>query len=165
VKKDFIVDFSEFDQNRVLYTRAEIENVIPHRHEMSLLDGVLFEDVARGRYVGFADAKSTDFWVRGHFPQRALMPGVLICEIAAQLCSFIAIRNGLLNLGVIGLGGLDEVRFRQPVVPGKRLIMMIETVRYRPNALILIRFQGIVDQQIASEGLLKGVAMPEDEGV
>lgn len=162
MKKDFIVDFSEFDQNRVLYTRDDIERVIPHRHEMSLLDGVLFEDSERGRYVGFADPKVTDFWVRGHFPQRALMPGVLICEIAAQLCSFIAIRNSLLTSGVIGLGGLDEVRFRQPVVPGKRLIMMIEQIRYRPNALIHVRFQGIVDQEIASEGLLKGVAMPDD---
>lgn len=161
MNKELIVDFSEFDPQRVLYNRAAIEKVIPHRYEMSLLDGVLFEDVERGRYVGFTDAKPTDFWVRGHFPHRPLMPGVLICEIAAQLCSFVAIRHGLLSTGVIALGGLDEVRFRQPVLPGNRLIMMIEQVRYRPNSLILIRFQGLVGNAIASEGTLKGVVMPD----
>jgi 3-hydroxyacyl-[acyl-carrier-protein] dehydratase len=161
VNKDLIVDFAEFDPSKVLFDRAEIERVIPHRFEMSLLDGILFEDQERGRYVGFTDAKPDHFWVRGHFPGTPIMPGVLICEIAAQLCSFVAMRGGLLQSRIIALGGLDEVRFRQPVVPGNRLIMMIEKIRYRPNALIHVRFQGVVGQEIATDGLLKGVVMPE----
>lgn len=161
VNKEWIVDFSEFNPNVVLIDRAEIERTIPHRFEMSLLDGILFEDTVRNRYIGFTDAKSNDFWTRGHFPGRPLMPGVLICEVAAQLCSFVAFRRGLLHSKVIALGGLDDVRFRQPVVPGDRLIMMIEQIRLRPNALIHVRFQGFVGQEIAAEGLLKGVALPD----
>jgi 3-hydroxyacyl-[acyl-carrier-protein] dehydratase len=85
VNKDFIVNFSEFDPNKVLFSRAAIEKVNPHRFELSLLDGILFEDTEGGRYVSFTDTKPTDFWTRGHFPNRPLMPGVLICEVAAQL--------------------------------------------------------------------------------
>jgi 3-hydroxyacyl-[acyl-carrier-protein] dehydratase len=59
------------------------------------------------------------------------------------------------------LGGLDEVRFRQPVLPGDRLIMMIEQMRLRPNVLIQVRFQGLVDQEIVVDGILKGVVLPE----
>jgi 3-hydroxyacyl-[acyl-carrier-protein] dehydratase len=62
---------------------------------------------------------------------------------------------------VIALGGLDEVRFRQPVIPGNRLIMMIEILRFRPNAIIQVRFQGFVGEEIATDGLLKGVVLPE----
>ncbi len=161
VNKDLIVDFSEFDRNEVLYDRAAIERVNPHRHELSLLDGILFEDHASRRYVGFCDAKPTDFWTRGHFPGRPLMPGVLICEVAAQLLAFVAIRSGFLQSKTIGLGGLDEVRFRQPVLPGDRLIMMIEQVRARANILIEVRFQGFVGNEIVTDGLLKGVVLPD----
>ena len=161
VKKDLIVDFDEFDRNKILYDRTAIERVNPHRFEMSLLDGILFEDHATKRYVGFCDAKPSEFWTRGHFPGRAIMPGVLICEVAAQLCSFVAISSGFLRSKMIGLGGLDEVRFRAPVLPGDRLIMMMEELRSRPNILMQIRFQGLVGTEVVTDGLLKGVVLPD----
>jgi 3-hydroxyacyl-[acyl-carrier-protein] dehydratase len=159
VKQNQIVAFSEFDSNRILYDRSQIEQVNPHRFELSLLDGILYEDCQRWRFVGFADAKASDFWTRGHFPGQPLMPGVLICEVAAQLCSFMAIRHGQRTSSLMGLAGLDEVRFRRPVAPGDRLIMMIEQIRFRANALIQIRFQGFVKQELATEGTLKGAVL------
>lgn len=157
--KDPIVNFSEFDENRAILSRADIEALNPHRFELSLLDGILFEDLANGRSVGFCDVKPDAFWVRGHFPNLPLMPGVLICETAAQLCSFLAARSKQLESSVIALGGLDEVRFRAPVRPGDRLITMLAREKVRPNVMIVGRFQCFVRQQLACEGVLRGVVL------
>lgn len=68
-----IVDFSKFDLNKVLVDRDGILDVNPHRFEMALLDGVLYVDDDSA--VGFKDVREDEFWVRGHFPGRPLMPG------------------------------------------------------------------------------------------
>ena len=107
--------------------------VNPHRFEMQLLDAVLL--MTKTHAVGYLDVTEEMFWVRGHFPDRPLMPGVLICESAAQLSSYFAIETGLVSNGVVGLGGLEAIRFRGPVVPGDRLILMLEKGRARPNAM------------------------------
>ena len=157
--KNFIVDFSEFDENRIICDRTEIERLNPHRFELSLLDGILFEDMEGGRCVGFRDVRHDEFWVRGHFPNFPLMPGVLICETAAQLCSFFASKSKLLDSKIIALGGLDEVRFRARVKPGNRLITMLQRERARENVMINGRFQCYVNRELACEGLIKGVAI------
>ncbi len=160
--KDLIVDFSEFDENRPIFSRQEIEQLIPHRFELSLLDGVLFEDLEGGRCVGYCDVTDDAFWVRGHFPNLPLMPGVLICETAAQLCSFFASRSHLIDFKVIALGGLDEVRFRAPVRPGDRLVTMLRREKVRPNVMIVGNFQCFVRQQLACEGTLRGVVLNQE---
>ena len=100
---------------------------------MQLLDAVLLMDDTRA--VGYLDISEEMFWIRGHFPDRPLMPGVLICESAAQLSSYFAIKTGLVSNGVVGLGGLEGVRFRGPVAPGDRLILMLKKGRSRPNTM------------------------------
>ena len=63
-----------------------------------------------------------EFWVRGHMPDFALMPGVVLCECAAQLGGFYARKYKVLGGGdFLGFGGMEEVRFRSPVFPGDRL--------------------------------------------
>lgn len=160
--KERIVDFSEFDENSILASKEEIEKINPHRHELALLDGILFEDEPSGRAVGFHDVRDDEFWVRGHFPEKALMPGVVICECAAQLCAFFARRSGLLEDCIIALGGLDEIKFRGPVVPGDRLITMLQKTKGRRNVLIVGRFQCFVNQELVVEGIIKGVALRGD---
>lgn len=157
--KSLIVDFSEFDPARVLHSKADVEKVNPHRFELSLLDGILFEDWVGFRAVGFHDVPQDPFWARGHFPGNPLMPGVLICEAAAQLCAWFANQTGLLGNSLIGLGALDEVRFRAPVRPGDRLVVMLRRDRYRQNVLINGAFQGFVNQEMVVEGIIKGVAI------
>lgn len=157
--KSLIVDFQDYDPGRSLYTKDEIEAINPHRFELSLLDGILFEDWVGFRAVGFHDVPADPFWARGHFPGNPLMPGVLICEAAAQLCAWFATKTGLLGNSLIGLGALDEVRFRAPVRPGDRLIVALRRDRYRQNILINGAFQGFVNQEMVVEGIIKGVAI------
>jgi 3-hydroxyacyl-[acyl-carrier-protein] dehydratase len=61
---------------------------------------------------------------------------------------------------MVGFGGLEDVRFRDPVVPGDRLIVMCELLKVRKPRLIVCRFQGVVGQNIVVEGTLKGIPIP-----
>ena len=54
------------------------------------------------------------------------------------------------------------MRFREPVVPGDRLVITVERVRVRPRAMIVCRFQGLVRESIVVDGIIKGVPLPVD---
>lgn len=155
--KASIVDFSDFDHNKVLVDSEGIQKINPHRFEMQLLDGILYStpEVA----VGFVDLTEASFWIRGHFPGKPLMPGVLICECAAQLSSYFALTNEMVDDGYVGLGGLDSIRFRGPVHPGDRLIVMLRRGKVRRNVMFTAEFQGYVDRTLVVDGVIKGVAL------
>lgn len=154
--KNLIVDFSEFG-DEIVVNREEILKVNPHRFEMCLLDGILLMEEHRA--VGFKDVTEDEFWVRGHFPNKPLMPGVLICECAAQLSSYFSLSMKMVDTGYVGLGGLDNVRFRGPVVPGDRLILMLKRGKLRRNRLFHCDFQGFVNETMVVDGGIKGVAL------
>jgi 3-hydroxyacyl-[acyl-carrier-protein] dehydratase len=157
--KEPIVSFSEFDPDRIVVGIEEIQRLIPHREQMLLLDGILFLDSQTWRAVGFHDVRADEFWVRGHFPHRPLMPGVIICECAAQLSAYMASHNHSVD-GIMGLGGLQDIRFRAPVVPGQRLILMLQQMKFRRNVISFYRFQAYVDRQLVADGELIGSAIP-----
>jgi 3-hydroxyacyl-[acyl-carrier-protein] dehydratase len=127
---------------------------------MEQLTAVIYEDVERGICVGYKDVTDDEFWVRGHIPGTPLMPGVLMCEAAAQLCSYFAVRYDLLGAPMVGFGGMENVRFREPVVPGDRLVVACEQTKVRRGRIIVCRFQGTVDDAIAVEGMILGIPMP-----
>ena len=157
--KEPLVDFSLFDETKPVIELDEILEVNPHRFELRLLDAILHIDSETA--VGYKDISPDEFWVRGHFPDRPLMPGVLICECAAQLSSFFAIRQQLVDNGYVGLGGLEKVRFRGPVSPGDRLLVMLRKRRVRRNQMFTADFQGYVDKSLIVDGIVCGVALGE----
>lgn len=160
--RDYIIHPSAYDLNRVIADIHEIRRWNQQRFEMEQLTAIVHEDQERGLCVGYKDVTTDEFWVRGHFPQAPLMPGVLMCEAAAQLSSYYTQRYNLLDAQVIGFGGMEEVRFREPVVPGDRLVIAVERVRVRPKAMIVCRFQGLVRESIVVDGVIKGVPLPPD---
>jgi len=100
--------------------RAAIEAIIPHRHPFLLVDRVveLTEGVSA---VGELDVTEDAFWVPGHFPDYAVMPGVLIVEALAQ-CGAVAMLSLEENKGRLAFfAGIDKVRFKRQVVPGDTL--------------------------------------------
>ena len=139
--KDLIIDFSAYDLERVVADIDEIRRINPQRFEMEQLTAIVHDDRKNGICVGYKDVTSDEFWVRGHMPGIPLMPGVIMCEAAAQLCSYHAQRHRLLDVDMIGFGGLDEVRFRGTVVPGDRLVVAAQKLQLRTRAMIRCRFQ------------------------
>lgn len=158
--KDFIVDLSQIDLDVTIADADEIAKLNPQRFEMAQLTAVIYENLEDHTCVGYKDITDKEFWVRGHMPEFALMPGVIMLEAIAQCCSFFCQRNDLLGADMIGFGGLEEVRFRDPVTPGDRLYLICKMVRVRRGRLIICRFQGVVGESICVEGLLKGIPIP-----
>ncbi len=160
--REYIIHPGEYDLERVIADIHEIRRWNRQRFEMEQLTAIVHEDQGRGLCVGYKDVTPDEFWARGHFPTRPLMPGVLMCEAAAQLSSYYTQKHDLLDAKVIGFGGLEEVRFREPVVPGDRLVIAVERVRVRPRAMIVCRFQGLVRESIVVDGIIKGVPLPDN---
>jgi 3-hydroxyacyl-[acyl-carrier-protein] dehydratase len=160
--KDLIIDFSAYDLDRVVADIEEIRRINPQRFEMEQLTAIVYDDRKTGICVGYKDVTADEFWVRGHMPGLPLMPGVIMCEAAAQLCSYHAQRHNLLDAEMIGFGGLDEVRFRGTVVPGDRLVVAAQKLQLRSGAMIRCRFQCFVREQRVCEGQIRGIPIPVD---
>src|SRR5262249_5992538 len=112
--------------------------------------------------VCYKDITHNDFWVRGHMPKAPLMPGVIMCEAAAQLASYFVQKYDLLGAKVVGFGGLEEVKFRGGVLPGDRLLIVVQLLKVRRGAMIVCRFEGFVNQELVVESRLKGIPLPLD---
>ena len=160
VKKPLILDFSEFDPNRVIADIEAIRRCNMQRFEMEQLTAICFEDSTRQICAGFKDLGPDEFWIRGHMPGMPLMPGVVMCESAAQLASYYTIHNKLMQ-GVIGFGGLEEVRFRGVVRPGERFIVVAQLLKLK-QVLLTCQFQCFVEQNMVCEGIIKGIPLPVD---
>jgi 3-hydroxyacyl-[acyl-carrier-protein] dehydratase len=155
-----ILDFSAYDLNRVVADIDEIRRYNPQREEMEQLTAIVYDDVAKGTCVGYKDVTPHEFWIRGHMPGMPLMPGVVMCESAAQLCSYHVQRHNLMDAEMIGFGGMDEVRFRGTVVPGDRLVIAAQKLQLRPGAMVRCRFQCYVREQIVCDGQIRGIPIP-----
>jgi 3-hydroxyacyl-[acyl-carrier-protein] dehydratase len=160
--KDLIVDLAKLDLTCVIAAIDEIRKYNSQRHEMEQLTAIVYEDPQRNICVGYKDVTADEFWVRGHMPGMPLMPGVIMLEAAAQLCSYYVGKHNLLGAAMVGFGGLEEVRFRDPVIPGDRLILICELLKARVGRMLVSRFQGVVRDSLVVEGVLKGVPIPVD---
>jgi 3-hydroxyacyl-[acyl-carrier-protein] dehydratase len=158
--KEFLIDLSQIDFDRPLATIDDIRKVNPQRFEMEQLTAVVFVDEEVWSCVGYKDVTDQEFWVRGHMPGMPLMPGVVMLEAIAQLCSYVTQKYDLLGAAMVGFGGLEEVRFRDPVLPGDRLILMCRLDKVRRGRMIVCKFQGVVKDRIVVEGVLKGIPIP-----
>ena len=158
--KDYIVDPKSIDFSRVVADIVEIRKYNPQRFEMEQLTAIVHEDPEKIICVGYKDVSDQEFWVRGHMPGMPLMPGVVMLEAVAQVCCYCSHKYKLLGDAMVGFGGLEDVKFRDPVVPGSRLIVMCQQLKLRKPRLIICRFQGIVGENIVVEGILKGIPIP-----
>ena len=113
--KELLVDLAALDLTQVFADIDEIRKYNPQRHEMEQLSAVVCVDESTHTCLGYKDITENEFWVRGHMPGMPLMPGVVMCEAAAQIASFYTQRFDLLGADMVGFGGLDEVRFRDMV--------------------------------------------------
>jgi 3-hydroxyacyl-[acyl-carrier-protein] dehydratase len=153
------IDPTAFDFAHPIAGIAEIRAANPHRHEFEMLSGVVHVDTVAKRIVGFKDVRPDEFWVRGHMPGFPLLPGVLMCEAAAQLCGYYYVSQKVGDLGVLmGLGGLDEARFLRTVRPGERLVLVGTGIKVHRR---LTRFQvtGFVGREKTFEVVVTGVPL------
>jgi 3-hydroxyacyl-[acyl-carrier-protein] dehydratase len=150
-----LIDLSKIDLGRVLIPIEQIREVNPHRYEMEQLSGVIHLDPAAGQIVAFKNVGPNEFWIRGHIPGRPLMPGVMMVEAAAQMSSFYY-KYVQKDSRFLGFGGVDAVKFRGPVVPGDRLILLGVAVEIRSRRAVFDT-QGVVGDRLVFEARITGM--------
>ena len=157
-----LVDPSTIDTSRVLVGRDEIHKYNPQRFEMEQLTAIVLIDQKHKLIIGYKDVSADEFWVRGHMPDYPLMPGVLMCEAAAQLSSYYCKAAALYEDGFVGFGGMEDVRFRGQVKPGDRLILVGKGVRlHRRHSIFEV--QGFVGTNMVFHGKVIGVRLSNQE--
>ena len=132
--------------------RSEIEAILPHRDPFLLIDEVV-ELEPGSRVVARKRVREDEFWTKGHFPGRPVMPGVLIVEAMAQTGA-VAVLSQEENRGRIAFfAGIDDVRFKRIVEPGDELELECTLERVR-GPIGRGKATAKVDGKLAARGTL-----------
>jgi len=151
-------DLEQFQHKEPMFGLDDIRKINPQRHAMEQLTAILWVDPENHCVVGYKDVTDNEFWCTGHMPGYPLMPGVMLCECAAQLAGFYARKYNILGSGdFLGFGGMDNVRFRAPVFPGDRLLIMARVLKVKPKRRAEFEFQGFVKDKMVFNGTMIGV--------
>ncbi|BBO17594.1 beta-hydroxyacyl-acyl carrier protein (ACP) dehydratase [Candidatus Brocadia pituitae] len=157
MSQDILVDVCSLDLDKPEVDMETIRTVIPHRHEMEQLSGIIKFDPEHKIIIGYKDVSDKEFWIRGHIPGRPLMPGVLMLEAAAQLCTYYY-KKTTQDDRFLGFGGVDKVKFRGKVVPGDKLVLIAKNKELRSRRAIFDT-QGVVDGKLVFEGVVIGMVV------
>lgn len=138
----------------------EIRAILPHRYPFLLVDRVREWEAGR-RLVAIKNVTLNEPFFQGHFPDRPIMPGVLILEALAQAGGVLSLKSvppG--GRPVVYLTGVDGAKFRKPVVPGDQMRLEVEVLKKRPP---FWRMQGkvYVEADLVCEAEMTAMVMDE----
>ena len=136
-----------------ILTVEQIHQLLPHRYPFALVDRII-EYVPGKRAVGIKNVTFNEPHFQGHFPQRPIMPGVLIVEAMAQVGGVVLTQMQEMDGNLFGFAGMDNVRFRRQVIPGDQLVMTVELLRVKQRRFGKMQGRACVDGQLAAEGEL-----------
>ena len=138
---------------KTIFNIQEIQKLLPHRYPFLLVDRII--DYTPGQQaVGIKNVSINEPFFQGHFPGRPIMPGVLIVEAMAQVGGIVLTQLPDVEGGLFLFAGIDQVRFRRPVVPGDQLVMTVELLCLKRRRFAKMRANAQVDGQLACEGEL-----------
>ncbi|MBN1342306.1 MAG: beta-hydroxyacyl-ACP dehydratase [Phycisphaerae bacterium] len=155
-----LFDLDDCDLTRVVLTREQIYDVLPHRYEFMLLDGITLIDTATNRMIAYADITEDAWWARGHVPGNPVLPGVVMIEMAAQAASYCT-QEVLGYRGFWAFAALDACKFRGVVAPNCRLYLLGQSVDIRPRRSTCA-FQAVVNGKLVFEARITGLPLEID---
>jgi 3-hydroxyacyl-[acyl-carrier-protein] dehydratase len=132
----------------------EILRLLPHRYPFVMVDRIT--SVTPGKKVdGLKNVTINEPFFQGHFPQRPVMPGVLILEGMAQVGGVLAFYSVPENIGkkLLYFAGINKARFRKPVVPGDQIIFKMELQKNK-RGIMVMSGKAYVDDVLAAEAEL-----------
>tara|TARA_B100001029_G_C15031745_1_gene437437 strand:- start:672 stop:1130 length:459 start_codon:yes stop_codon:yes gene_type:complete len=139
--------------NHLQLSSEDILGLLPHRYPFALVDKVI-EHVIGERAVAIKNITINEPQFQGHFPNRPLMPGVLIVESMAQVGGLIVSQMPDLPKGLFVFAGINNVKFRKPVVPGDQLVITCELISIKRKRFGKINGEAHVDGKLVCSGEL-----------
>lgn len=161
-KKKIIRTYQGKTSKDIIFDSTAISRILPHRYPFLLVDKIL--DLSPGEKVsGVKCVSINEPFFQGHFPGYPIMPGVLVIEALGQA-------GGILLLNsvddpekkLVFFTGLDEVRFRQPVVPGDQLYLQVEMEFFR-RGLCRMKGRAYVNDSVVAEATMMAVVRDREE--
>jgi beta-hydroxyacyl-ACP dehydratase FabZ len=132
---------------------TEIQKILPHRYPFLLVDRILEIEPGK-RIVGIKNVTANEEFFLGHFPGKPVMPGVLIVEAMAQVGGVLLLKDVPDRENkLVYFMGIDEARFRKPVVPGDQLRLELEVLRIKSSTCKL-QGKAFVDGQLVAEAVV-----------
>ena len=141
-----------FSKNNQL-SSEEILGLLPHRFPFALVDRVI-EHVPGQKAVALKNITINEPQFQGHFPDRPLMPGVLIVESMAQVGGIIVTQMPDLPKGLFVFAGINNVKFRRPVIPGDQLVITCELLSIKRQRFGKVKGEVHVDGKLVCSGEL-----------
>ncbi len=158
-ERSFLIDLNGIDLNATHATQEQVFEMIPHRHEMALLDRVIWADLADGSGIGVKRVRDDEFWVRGHFPDRPMFPGVLMIEASAQLaCYIFNARNGANSTAAFLR--IENAVFRRSVTVGDDLLLVCKGIKISARRFTSA-VQGVVNGELCFEATIVGMKIAD----
>lgn len=133
----------------MILTTTEIQAIIPHRFPMLLVDRIIELEPMK-RAVGIKNVTMNEQFFAGHFPQKPVMPGVLILEAMAQVGGVAMLYPDEYRGKLALFAGMERVKFRKQVIPGDQLHMVAEVVKLR-GSIGKLWAEALVDGQVVAE--------------
>jgi 3-hydroxyacyl-[acyl-carrier-protein] dehydratase len=134
---------------------SKVMEYLPHRYPFILVDRILALEPSKS-ITGLKNVTINEPFFQGHFPGKPIMPGVLILETMAQVGGVLAVasipesQKGALMYFM----GLDQVKFRKPVIPGDQLIIDLSVIKLRAKAMKFAATAKVNEQVVAEAQLL-----------
>ncbi len=140
----------------------EIQSIIPHRYPMLLIDRIIEIEPLK-RIVAIKNVTINEQVFQGHFPGAPVFPGVLIIEAMAQAGAVLLFREVPdRDSKLLYFTGIEEARFRKPVIPGDQLRIEITVIRYKMG-FAKLRAEAFVDGQLVAEAVISSALAPKPQ--
>ena len=141
-------------ENTVLLDINGILAILPHRYPFLLVDRIVAFEAGR-RAVGLKSVTYNEPFFQGHFPGAPVMPGVLIVEAMAQVGAVLLLRDiPDRATKLVYFTGIDQARFRRPVVPGDQVRFEVEVLQLRSRSARLRGAASVDGARVAEAELL-----------
>jgi beta-hydroxyacyl-ACP dehydratase FabZ len=128
--------------------------IMPHRYPFLLIDRIINIDPDTNTIIGVKNVTVNEPFFMGHFPEKPVMPGVLLIEAMAQTGGLMLLNSVDASNKLLLFMGIDNAKFRKPVIPGDQLVMQVQMVGKKFNTY---RFHGVatVNGQVVAEADLQ----------
>lgn len=133
----------------MIYNSNQIQEIIPHRYPFLLIDRV--EEMSENEIVATKCVSANEMQFMGHFPQKHVMPGVLIVEALAQAGCVLLLSKEEYKNKIAYFAGMNKVRFRKQVIPGDVLKLHVKFISNKAN-IFIAEIKATVEGKVACSG-------------